>query len=135
MTAKSAFLNELEDAPTHGSADRRAKTLRRVTDLFACSDRAIFPATVLLCSIACSIISSPISIRPPARCWPIGSKHSLRRRAWFGTLAFDDLYRGRRAGSCRVGAHRQRLTGRERIGPRIQDHLMAISRRQIWSKP
>jgi len=34
MTAKNAFLNELELALTHGPADRRAKTLRRVTDLF-----------------------------------------------------------------------------------------------------
>ena len=34
MSAKNAFLSELEDALAHGSADRRAKTLRRVTDLF-----------------------------------------------------------------------------------------------------
>ena len=34
MVARNAFLSELEDALTHGPADRRAKTLRRVTDLF-----------------------------------------------------------------------------------------------------
>jgi uncharacterized protein (DUF2336 family) len=34
MTAKNAFINELEEALTHGSAERRAKTLRRITDLF-----------------------------------------------------------------------------------------------------
>ena len=34
MTAKNAFLSELEEALQHGPADRRAKTLRRVTDLF-----------------------------------------------------------------------------------------------------
>lgn len=34
MTAKNAFLSELEEALAHGSDDRRAKTLRRVTDLF-----------------------------------------------------------------------------------------------------
>src|SRR6185369_1541132 len=31
---KTAFLSELEDALAHGSADRRVKTLRRVTALF-----------------------------------------------------------------------------------------------------
>lgn len=35
MTSKNSFLNELEDALSHGSAERRAKTLRRITDLFA----------------------------------------------------------------------------------------------------
>jgi uncharacterized protein (DUF2336 family) len=34
MTAKNAFLSELEEALAHGPAERRAKTLRRVTDLF-----------------------------------------------------------------------------------------------------
>ena len=34
MTAQNAFIAELEDALSHGSAERRAKTLRRVTDLF-----------------------------------------------------------------------------------------------------
>jgi uncharacterized protein (DUF2336 family) len=34
MTGKNAFLNELEEALANGPADRRAKTLRRVTDLF-----------------------------------------------------------------------------------------------------
>ena len=32
--AKNAVLNELEEALAHGSAERRIKTLRRVTDLF-----------------------------------------------------------------------------------------------------
>lgn len=32
--SQNAILNELEEALTHGSADRRTKTLRRVTDLF-----------------------------------------------------------------------------------------------------
>ena len=34
MSTKNAFLSELEDALANGPADRRAKTLRRVTDLF-----------------------------------------------------------------------------------------------------
>ena len=34
MSSKNAFLSELEDALANGPADRRAKTLRRVTDLF-----------------------------------------------------------------------------------------------------
>lgn len=34
MTAKNAILSELEEALAHGTADRRVKTLRRVTDLF-----------------------------------------------------------------------------------------------------
>ena len=34
MSAKSSFLSELEDALGSGPADRRASTLRRVTDLF-----------------------------------------------------------------------------------------------------
>ena len=34
MTAKHGFLSELEEALENGPADRRAKTLRRVTDLF-----------------------------------------------------------------------------------------------------
>ncbi|MDP2298751.1 MAG: DUF2336 domain-containing protein [Pseudolabrys sp.] len=34
MTGKTAFLSELEDALAHGPVERRAKTLRRVTDLF-----------------------------------------------------------------------------------------------------
>src|SRR3972149_2414167 len=33
-TAKNTVLNELEEALAHGSAERRIKTLRRVTDLF-----------------------------------------------------------------------------------------------------
>ena len=39
MVAKNAFLSELEDALAHGPADRRAKTLRRVTDLFVFGSR------------------------------------------------------------------------------------------------
>src|SRR5262245_22461285 len=34
MTAQNALISELEDALAHGSAERREKTLRRVTDLF-----------------------------------------------------------------------------------------------------
>jgi len=34
MTAHNAIIQELEDALAHGSAERRNKTLRRVTDLF-----------------------------------------------------------------------------------------------------
>ena len=34
MTVQKAFINELEDALSHGSDERRAKALRRVTDLF-----------------------------------------------------------------------------------------------------
>jgi uncharacterized protein (DUF2336 family) len=34
MTSQNAFLSELEEALANGSADRRAKTLRRITDLF-----------------------------------------------------------------------------------------------------
>jgi uncharacterized protein (DUF2336 family) len=34
MTAQHALIRELEDALSHGSAERREKTLRRVTDLF-----------------------------------------------------------------------------------------------------
>lgn len=34
MTVHKAFINELEEALSHGSAERRAKALRRVTDLF-----------------------------------------------------------------------------------------------------
>ncbi len=34
MTAQNTLFRELEDALSHGSADRREKTLRRVTDLF-----------------------------------------------------------------------------------------------------
>jgi uncharacterized protein (DUF2336 family) len=34
MTAQNALIHELEDALSHGSAERREKTLRRVTDLF-----------------------------------------------------------------------------------------------------
>jgi uncharacterized protein (DUF2336 family) len=34
MTAHNAIINELEDALSHGSAERRVRTLRRVTDLF-----------------------------------------------------------------------------------------------------
>jgi uncharacterized protein (DUF2336 family) len=34
MSPQTAIINELEDALAHGSAERRAKTLHRVTDLF-----------------------------------------------------------------------------------------------------
>ena len=34
MTVHKAFINELEDALSHGTDERRAKALRRVTDLF-----------------------------------------------------------------------------------------------------
>lgn len=34
MNTQNAIINELEEALSHGSAERRAKTLRRVTDLF-----------------------------------------------------------------------------------------------------
>ena len=34
MTTQNALMSELEEALSHGSADRRAKTLRRITDLF-----------------------------------------------------------------------------------------------------
>jgi hypothetical protein len=65
MTAENAFINGLEEALSHGSAERRAKTLGRITDLFVfgflSSDRVIFPPIILRCLMAYSTISLPIS--------------------------------------------------------------------------
>lgn len=129
MTIQNAFINELDDALSNGSAERRAKALRRVTDLFVLgsshfsSDQiAVFDAVfnhliVDLERSARALLADRLATIPN------GPPNVIRR------LAFDDMIEVARP----LLSHSDRLDNAalvENARTKSQQHLLAISRRK-----
>ncbi len=129
MVAKNAFLSELEDALAHGPADRRAKTLRRVTDLFVFGSSHFSGDHVALFDGVFHHLIADIDTAARAmladRIRGIGNAPPGVIR----TLAFDDAISV--AGPILSTSERlDNATLVENARTKSQDHLMAISRRQ-----
>jgi uncharacterized protein (DUF2336 family) len=128
MTAKTAFLNELEEALTHGSADRRAKTLRRVTDLFVFGSSHFSGDHVALFDGVFNHLIADIDTSARA---VLAERLKSIRNAPLGvvrTLAFDDSIDV--AGPVLAASERiDNASLVENARTKSQDHLMAISQR------
>lgn len=128
MTAKTAFLNELEEALAHGSADRRAKTLRRVTDLFVFGSSHFSGDHVALFDGVFNHLIADIDTSARA---VLANRLKAIGNAPLGVireLAFDDSIEV--AGP--VLAESERIDNAslvENARTKSQDHLMAISQR------
>lgn len=128
MTANNAFLNELEEALANGTADRRAKTLRRVTDLFVFGSSHFSGEHVALFDgvfnhlIADIETSARAALADRLKMVPNAPPGVIR------TLAFDD--------SISVAGPVLSSSGQldnaslvENARTKSQDHLMAIAKR------
>ena len=128
MVAKNAFLSELEDALAHGPADRRAKTLRRVTDLFVFGSSHFSGDHVALFDGVFHHLIDDIETSARAM---LADRLKNVGNAPLGvirTLAFDDAISG--AGPVLSASERiDNATLVENARTKSQDHLMAISRR------
>jgi len=128
MTAKNAFIHELEEALAHGSAERRAKTLRRVTDLFVFgsshfSDDHIEVFDGVFSHLLADIeLSARVTLADRLAAIPNAPPKIIR------TLAFDDTIDV-------AGPILTRSTLLDNVAlvenarTKSQDHLLAISRR------
>lgn len=129
MTAQNAILNELEEALSHGSAERRLKTLRRVTDLFAFGSShfsgdhiAVFDG-VFNHLIADIELSARESLADRLAAIPNAPPKIIR------TLAFDDAINV--AGPVLLrSALLDNVTLVENARTKSQKHLLAISQRK-----
>lgn len=129
MTAQNAFINELEEALAHGSAERRAKTLRRITDLFAfgsshfSSDHIAVFDGVFSHLIADIETSARVTLADRLAAMPNAPPKVIR------TLAFDDAINV--AGPVLVRSELlDNVTLVENAKTKSQHHLLAISRRK-----
>jgi uncharacterized protein (DUF2336 family) len=129
MTAHNAIINELEDALSHGSAERRVRTLRRVTDLFVFGSSHFSSEHVAVFDRVFNHLIADIEL---------SARESLADRLAgisnappkvIRTLAFDDEINV--AGP--VLAHSDQLDNVslvENARTKSQKHLLAISRRK-----
>jgi uncharacterized protein (DUF2336 family) len=128
MTEHNAFLNELEEALAHGPADRRAKTLRRVTDLFMFgsshfSDDHIAVFDGVFNHLIADIESSARAALADRLAVVANAPPGVIR-----TLAFDDAINV--AGPVLASSGQlDNATLVENARTKSQDHLLAISRR------
>lgn len=128
MSGENAFINELEEALSHGSAERRANTLRRVTDLFVFGSShfngdhiAVFDG-VFHHLIADIELSARVTLAGRLAAIPNAPPKVIR------TLAFDDAINV--AGPVLVRSHLlDNVTLVENARTKSQHHLLAISRR------
>lgn len=128
MTAKHAFLNELEDALANGTDERRAKTLRRVTDLFVFGSSHFSGDHVALFDGVFNHLIADVETSTRAM---LASRLKDVANAPAGvirTLAFDDSISV--AGPILSSSNRiDNATLVENALTKSQDHLLAISRR------
>lgn len=133
MTTKNAFLSELEEALTHGTADRRAKTLRRVTDLFVFGSSHFSGDHVALFDGVFNHLIADIET---------GARAALAERiksvtnappGVIRTLAFDDSISV--AGPILANSTQiDNATLVENARTKSQDHLLAISKRRTLAE-
>lgn len=128
MVARHAFLNELEEALTHGSADRRAKTLRRVTDLFVFGSSHFSVDHVALFDNVFQHLIADIETTARAMLAERLKGVANAPAGIIRTLAFDDAIEV--AGPVLSASESiDNVTLVEAARTKSQDHLMAISRR------
>ena len=132
-TAKNAVLNELEEALAHGSAERRIKTLRRVTDLFVFgsshfSDNHIAVFDGVFGHLIADIeLSARETLAKRLAAIPNAPPKVIR------ALAFDDAIDV--AGPVLAGSSQlDNVTLVESARTKSQDHLLAISRRKTLAE-
>ena len=133
MTAQNAIINELEEALSHGSAERRVKTLRRVTDLFVFGSShfsgdhiAVFDG-VFNHLIANIELSARVMLADRLAAVPNAPPKVIR------TLAFDDEIDV--AGPVLVRSDLlDNVTLVENARTKSQQHLLAISRRKVLAE-
>lgn len=129
MTIQNAFINELEDALSNGTAERRAKALRRVTDLFVLGSSHFSNDQIAVFDVVFNHLI--VDMERTARAMladrlatiPNGPPNVIRR------LAFDDMIDV--AGP--VLSQSDTLDNSalvENASTKSQQHLLAISRRK-----
>lgn len=129
MTAQNTLINELEEALSRGSAERRTKALRRVTDLFVFGSSHFSGDHVALFDGVFSHLIAHIDLSARAaladRLAPIPNAPPTVIR----TLAFDDAIDV----AMRILAQSDLLDNAtlvENASTKSQQHLLAISRRR-----
>lgn len=126
---KTAFINELEEALAHGSAERRTKTLRRVTDLFVFGSSHFSDDHIALFDgvfghlIADIELSARETLAQRLASLPNAPPRVIR------TLAFDDAI-GVAGPVLTRSSLLDNATLVETARTKSQDHLLAISRRK-----
>lgn len=128
MVARNAFLNELEDALTHGTADRRAKTLRRVTDLFVFGSSHFSGDHVALFDGVFQHLLADVETSARAVLAERLKGVANAPAGVIRTLAFDDAI-GVAGPILSTSERLDNVTLVEAARTKSQDHLMAISRR------
>jgi uncharacterized protein (DUF2336 family) len=129
MTAEHAIINELEEALSSGSAERRAKTLRRVTDLFVFGSNhfsgdhiALFDG-VFIHLMADIELSARVTLAGRLAALPNAPPNVIRK------LAFDDAINV--AGPVLTRSDLlDNVSLVENARTKSQHHLLAISRRK-----
>ena len=130
MTVHNALIYELEEALSHGSAERRAKTLRRITDLFVFGSSqfskehiAVFD-NVFKHLISDIERSARVTLADRLAALPHAPPQVIR------TLAFDDAIDV--AGPVLTRSEQlDNVTLVENARTKSQQHLLAISRRKV----
>ncbi|HUI13176.1 MAG TPA: DUF2336 domain-containing protein [Xanthobacteraceae bacterium] len=130
MTAQYAIIQELEDALAHGSADRRVKTLRRVTDLFVFGSGHFTKDHVAVFDNVFNHLIADIEqsarVTLARRLAGVGNAPPQVIR----TLAFDDAIEV--AGPVLTRSELlDNVTLVENAKSKSQQHLLAISRRRV----
>jgi uncharacterized protein (DUF2336 family) len=114
MSAQDSLISELEDAISHGNDERRAKTLRRVTDLFVFGSGHFSQDHIALFDGVFNHLIAPIANAPPK---------AIR------TLAFDDAIAV--AGPVlKLSPQLDNAALVENARTKSQQHLLAISKRK-----
>ncbi len=130
MTVHNALIYELEEALSHGSAERRTKTLRRITDLFVFGSSqfskehiAVFD-NVFKHLISDIERSARVTLADRLAALPHAPPQVIR------TLAFDDAIDV--AGPVLTRSEQlDNVTLVENARTKSQQHLLAISRRKV----
>lgn len=128
MTTSNAFLSELEEALAHGPADRRAKTLRRVTDLFVFGSSHFSGDHVALFDGVFNHLIADIETSARAALADRLAALQNAPPAVIRTLAFDDEINV--AGPVLASSGQlDNASLVENARTKSQDHLLAISKR------
>ncbi len=128
MTTKNAFFSELEEALAHGPADRRAKTLRRVTDLFVFGSSHFSGDHIALFDGVFNHLIADIETSARAALADRLATLQNAPPAVVRTLAFDDAISV--AGPVLASSGQlDNVSLVENARTKSQDHLLAISRR------
>ncbi len=133
MTANNAVIRELEEALAHGSAERRAKTLRRITDLFVFGSSHFSEDHVAVFDGVFSHLLADLELSARATLADRLSAIPNAPPKVIHTLAFDDAINV--AGPVlRHSGLLDNVALVENARTKSQDHLLAISRRHALAE-